>query len=97
MGCDTVEANKRLGFSPDLREYGTGAQILVSLGVSKMVLVTNNPKKIVGLQGYGLEVVDRAPIEMDACSTNLGYLRTKKEKMGHLLNLGEDEQTKDEA
>ncbi|MFW5836998.1 MAG: bifunctional 3,4-dihydroxy-2-butanone-4-phosphate synthase/GTP cyclohydrolase II [Desulfovibrionaceae bacterium] len=97
MGCDTVEANTRLGFSPDLREYGTGAQILVSLGVSKMQLLTNNPKKIVGLQGYGLEVTDRIPIEMDACAANLGYLRTKKEKMGHLLDLGGNDQTKEEA
>lgn len=90
MGCDTVEANERLGFKPDLREYGTGAQILVQLGVTKMKLMTNNPKKIVGLEGYGLEVTERIPIEMDACSVNLGYLKTKKEKMGHLLEHLED-------
>ncbi|MCM0756619.1 bifunctional 3,4-dihydroxy-2-butanone-4-phosphate synthase/GTP cyclohydrolase II [Desulfovibrio aminophilus] len=86
-GLDTVEANQRLGFAPDLREYGTGAQILVSLGVSKMRLMTNNPKKIIGLEGYGLEVVERVPIEMDACEVNLNYLTTKKEKLGHLLEL----------
>ncbi len=88
-GYDTVEANVKLGFKPDLREYGTGAQILVSLGVSQMKLMTNNPKKIVGLEGYGLKVVERVPIEMTACSVNERYLMTKKEKMGHLLNLGE--------
>ena len=86
-GLDTVEANQRLGFAPDLREYGTGAQILVALGVSKMRLMTNNPKKIIGLEGYGLEVVERVPIEMDACEMNLGYLTTKKEKLGHMLEL----------
>jgi 3,4-dihydroxy 2-butanone 4-phosphate synthase/GTP cyclohydrolase II len=86
-GLDTVEANQRLGFAPDLREYGTGAQILVALGVSKMRLMTNNPKKIIGLEGYGLEVVERVPIEMDACEVNLGYLTTKKEKLGHMLEL----------
>ncbi|SNR69026.1 GTP cyclohydrolase II /3,4-dihydroxy-2-butanone 4-phosphate synthase [Humidesulfovibrio mexicanus] len=90
-GYDTVEANVKLGFKPDLREYGTGAQILVSLGVSQMKLMTNNPKKIVGLEGYGLKVVERVPIEMTACSVNERYLMTKKEKMGHLLNLGETE------
>lgn len=86
-GLDTVEANQRLGFAPDLREYGTGAQILVALGVSKMRLMTNNPKKIIGLEGYGLEVVERVSIEMDACEVNLNYLTTKKEKLGHLLEL----------
>ncbi|MDR3640337.1 MAG: bifunctional 3,4-dihydroxy-2-butanone-4-phosphate synthase/GTP cyclohydrolase II [Humidesulfovibrio sp.] len=88
-GYDTVEANVKLGFKPDLREYGTGAQILVSLGVSQMKLMTNNPKKIVGLEGYGLKVVERVPIEMTACSVNERYLHTKKDKMGHLLTLGE--------
>jgi 3,4-dihydroxy 2-butanone 4-phosphate synthase/GTP cyclohydrolase II len=97
LGCDTVEANRRLGFSPDLREYGTGAQILVSLGVSKMRLVTNNPKKIIGLRGYGLEVTERVPIEMDACAYNINYLRTKKEKMGHLLHLDDNDQTENEG
>ncbi len=87
QGLDTVEANKKLGFKADLRDYGIGAQILVSLGVSKMRLMTNNPKKIVGLEGYGLEVVERVPIEMNACVENFDYLLTKKEKMGHMLHL----------
>ncbi|WP_300164480.1 bifunctional 3,4-dihydroxy-2-butanone-4-phosphate synthase/GTP cyclohydrolase II [Solidesulfovibrio sp.] len=87
QGLDTVDANLRLGFKADLREYGTGAQILVALGVSKMRLMTNNPKKIVGLEGYGLEVVERVPIEMNACEQNIDYLLTKKEKMGHMHNL----------
>jgi len=84
-GLDTVEANAKLGFKPDLRDYGIGAQILISLGVRKMRLMTNNPKKIVGLEGYGLEVVDRVPIEIEPCEQNLCYLQTKKDKMGHLL------------
>jgi len=86
-GLDTVEANKKLGFKADLRDYGIGAQMLVALGVSKMRLMTNNPKKIVGLEGYGLEVVERVAIEMNACEENIDYLLTKKEKMGHMLNL----------
>lgn len=85
-GCDTVEANLRLGFKPDLRDYGIGAQILADLGVRKMRLMTNNPKKIVGLEGYGLEVVEQVPILIEPCATNIHYLRTKQEKMGHLLN-----------
>ncbi|MFW5721847.1 MAG: bifunctional 3,4-dihydroxy-2-butanone-4-phosphate synthase/GTP cyclohydrolase II [Desulfohalobiaceae bacterium] len=85
QGKDTVEANEALGFAPDLRDYGIGAQILVDLGVSKMRLITNNPKKIVGLQGYGLEVVDRVALECEVTPENLCYLRTKKEKMGHLF------------
>ena len=87
QGLDTVEANVKLGFKADLRDYGIGAQMLVALGVTKMRLMTNNPKKIVGLQGYGLEVVERVPIETNACEANLDYLLTKKEKMGHMLNL----------
>ena len=85
-GKDTVEANEELGLAPDLRDYGVGAQILVDLGVTQMRLMTNNPKKIVGLQGYGLEVVGRVPIEVQACEQNLQYLLTKKEKMGHIID-----------
>lgn len=87
QGMDTVEANKQLGFKPDLRDYGIGAQMLVDLGVRKMRLMTNNPKKIVGLEGYGLEVVERVPIEMAASAENIDYLQTKKDKLGHLLEL----------
>jgi 3,4-dihydroxy 2-butanone 4-phosphate synthase/GTP cyclohydrolase II len=86
-GHDTVEANLRLGFKPDLRDYGIGAQILAQLGVRKMRLMTNNPKKIVGLEGYGLEVVEQVPIVIEPCATNIRYLQTKQDKMGHLLNL----------
>jgi 3,4-dihydroxy 2-butanone 4-phosphate synthase / GTP cyclohydrolase II len=89
QGKDTVEANLELGFAPDLRDYGIGAQILVDLGVRKMRLMTNNPKKIVGLEGYGLEMVDRVPLEMVPNTENECYLRAKKEKMGHLLELKE--------
>ena len=85
QGLDTVEANEKLGFKPDLRDYGIGAQILVDLGLKKIRLMTNNPKKIVGLEGYGLEMVERIPIEIDPNQANQNYLRTKKEKMGHLL------------
>jgi 3,4-dihydroxy 2-butanone 4-phosphate synthase/GTP cyclohydrolase II len=85
LGQDTVEANLTLGFKPDLRDYGIGAQILVDLGVSQMRLMTNNPKKLVGLEGYGLEVVERVPLEGPTCDTNVNYLRAKKEKLGHLL------------
>ena len=84
-GRDTVQANLELGFPEDLREYGIGAQILVDLGVKKMRLMTNNPKKIKGLEGYDLEVVERVPIEMACQEENIRYLKTKKEKMGHLL------------
>nr|WP_321513617.1 bifunctional 3,4-dihydroxy-2-butanone-4-phosphate synthase/GTP cyclohydrolase II [uncultured Pseudodesulfovibrio sp.] len=87
QGYDTVEANVKLGFPPDLREYGTGAQILVALGVSKMRLMTNNPKKMVGLEGYGLEVTERVPIEVGSCKLNEKYLKTKHDKMGHLLHI----------
>ena len=86
-GLDTVEANVRLGFKPDLRDYGIGAQILRDLGIRKMRLLTNNPKKIIGLEGYGLEVVERVPIEMPATERNRAYLTTKRDKLGHLLTL----------
>lgn len=86
-GRDTVEANIELGFKPDLRDYGIGAQILVDLGVRKMRPMTNNPKKIVGLQGYGVEVTDRVPIEIEPTTSSRHYLETKKKKMGHLLNI----------
>ncbi len=86
-GKDTVEANEALGLLPDLREYGLGAQILAHLGIRKLRMMTNNPKKIIGLKGYGLEVVERVPIIVEANQKNINYLRTKQEKMGHLLNL----------
>ncbi|MDP2172612.1 MAG: bifunctional 3,4-dihydroxy-2-butanone-4-phosphate synthase/GTP cyclohydrolase II [Candidatus Cloacimonadaceae bacterium] len=84
-GKDTVEANIDLGFAADLRDYGIGAQILKDIGIKKMRLLTNNPKKIVGLQGYGLEIIERVPIEIDANEVNQNYLQTKKDKMGHIL------------
>jgi 3,4-dihydroxy 2-butanone 4-phosphate synthase/GTP cyclohydrolase II len=87
-GFDTVEANKRLGFPPDMRDFGIGAQILRDVGVRKMRLMTNNPKKLIGLEGYGLEIVERVPIEVDVCEHNFNYLRTMKEKLGHILSLG---------
>ena len=89
-GMDTVEANRKLGFKADLRDYGIGAQILRDLGVKKMSLLTNNPKKIVGLEGYGLEVVDRFPIEMEAGAENKGYLQCKRDRMGHLMEVDEN-------
>jgi 3,4-dihydroxy 2-butanone 4-phosphate synthase/GTP cyclohydrolase II len=86
QGKDTVEANLALGFPADLRDYGIGAQILVDLGVRKLRLLTNNPKKIVGLQGYGLEVVGRVPIEVPPNPANARYLETKRDKLGHLIS-----------
>lgn len=85
QGKDTVEANEALGFKADLRHYGIGAQILYDLGIRKIRLLTNNPKKIVGLEGYGLEVVERVPIEIPANPANLRYLETKRDKLGHLI------------
>ncbi len=86
-GLDTVQANERLGFPADLRDFGVGAQILINLGVGQMRLLTNNPSKRAGLEGYGLTIVDRVPLEIRPNDKNLKYLRTKQEKLGHLLNL----------
>ncbi|NQT80329.1 MAG: bifunctional 3,4-dihydroxy-2-butanone-4-phosphate synthase/GTP cyclohydrolase II [Candidatus Aminicenantes bacterium] len=86
-GMDTVEANKKLGFKPDQRDYGIGAQILVSLGITKLRLITNNPRKFIGLSGYGLEIVALVPIEIPPNKRNIKYLKTKKEKLGHILEM----------
>lgn len=85
-GLDTVEANQKLGFQMDQRHYGIGAQILVDLGVKKMDLLTNNPRKLVGLEGYGLTINQRIPLEVKPNEINIKYLKTKKRKMGHLLS-----------
>jgi 3,4-dihydroxy 2-butanone 4-phosphate synthase/GTP cyclohydrolase II len=86
QGADTVEANHRLGFKADQRDYGIGAQVLAALGVRKIRLITNNPRKYIGLAGYGLEIVERVPLEVEPNASNIRYLKTKKEKMGHILN-----------
>jgi 3,4-dihydroxy 2-butanone 4-phosphate synthase / GTP cyclohydrolase II len=86
QGHDTVEANTALGFKPDLRDYGIGAQILRALGIGRMRLLTNNPRKIVGLEGYGLQIIDRVPLEMPPRQDNIRYLRAKQEKLGHLMS-----------
>ena len=91
-GMDTVEANLALGFKPDLREYGTGAEILADLGVRKMILMTNNPAKISGLEGYGIEIVGREPIEMTCNEKNEFYMYTKYKKMGHMLHVRDKEE-----
>jgi 3,4-dihydroxy 2-butanone 4-phosphate synthase/GTP cyclohydrolase II len=91
QGKDTVEANIELGFKADLRDYGIGAQILVDLGVKKMRLMTNNPKKIIGLEGYGITVTNRVPIEIHPNENNIKYLTTKKKKMGHILKIKDNE------
>ena len=85
-GLDTVEANQRLGFGPDLRHYGIGAQILLDLGIRQIRLLTNNPKKVVGVDGYGLRIVERVPIQIPPNQNNRRYLQTKKDKLGHLLD-----------
>jgi 3,4-dihydroxy 2-butanone 4-phosphate synthase/GTP cyclohydrolase II len=85
-GLDTVEANKRLGFEPDLREYGIGAQILVDLGIRQVRLMTNNPRKVVALEGYGLKIVERVPLVVEPNELNARYLDTKRRKMGHMLD-----------
>jgi 3,4-dihydroxy 2-butanone 4-phosphate synthase/GTP cyclohydrolase II len=87
-GADTVEANVRLGFKPDLREYGLGAQVLVDLGVQRMLLMTNNPAKRAGIEGYGLEIVNRVPLQIEPNDENRRYLETKRTKLGHLLAAG---------
>jgi 3,4-dihydroxy 2-butanone 4-phosphate synthase/GTP cyclohydrolase II len=89
-GRDTVEANLELGFPPDSREYGIGAQMLVDLGVTTMRLMTNNPAKYGGIEGYGLEIVERVPLRTEPNVENIAYLRAKQQKLGHLLDLADD-------
>jgi 3,4-dihydroxy 2-butanone 4-phosphate synthase/GTP cyclohydrolase II len=95
-GFDTVEANRKLGFKPDLRDYGLGCQVLKDLGLSQIRLMTNNPAKLVAVEGYGLEVVERVPLAVEAVASNRFYLETKRDKMGHFLEHLEDEASDDE-
>jgi 3,4-dihydroxy 2-butanone 4-phosphate synthase/GTP cyclohydrolase II len=92
QGRDTVEANEELGFGVDLRDYGIGAQILWDLGVREIKLMTNNPKKVIGLQGHGLSIVERIPLQIDPNEVNARYLQTKKDKLGHLLSIDGQEE-----
>ena len=85
-GADTVEANEMLGFAPDLRHYGIGAQILADIGLKKIKLLTSNPKKVVGLDGYGLEIVETVPLNVEPNPVNQAYLKTKKDKLGHNID-----------
>jgi 3,4-dihydroxy 2-butanone 4-phosphate synthase/GTP cyclohydrolase II len=87
QGDDTIEANAKLGFAPDIRDYGTGSQILRDLGVRKIRLMTNNPAKFVAIEGFGLEIVERVPLEIAPSQTTQKYLETKKKKLGHILEL----------
>lgn len=89
-GMDTVEANKALGFAADLRDYGIGAEILADLGIKKIRLLTNNPKKVSGIEGFGMEIIERLPIQVKSNLRNIRYLKTKKEKMGHMLSFNEE-------
>jgi len=91
-GYDTVEANRKLGFPADMRDYGIGAQILKDIGLGAIRLMTNNPKKLIGIEGYGLSVVERVPLNVKPNKTNLKYIRTKKEKMGHLIDIDKIEE-----
>jgi len=92
QGRDTVEANVELGFPADSREYGIGSQILVDLGITTMRLMTNNPAKYGGLEGYGLEIVERVPLRIEPNDENISYLRAKRDKLGHYLDLDDEPQ-----